>query len=91
MNKLKQWERATDNLRGVFIEKYFSDVPVDSYWVGSEIGGVLFINDHFFNLSDMVDYLKYDYSPEEMFQREEEMERPVEICIRDWKKFKGKV
>ena len=64
MHTLKQWEQATDNLRGVFIEKYFSDVSVDSYWVGDEIGGILFINDFFFNLSNMVDYLKYDYLEE---------------------------
>ena len=46
---LKNWEEATEALTFEFILKYF-DEGADTYWIGDEIGGVLFVNDWFFNL-----------------------------------------
>jgi 3-hydroxy-3-methylglutaryl CoA synthase len=70
MNKnefLKEWERATENLAQYFIARYFGD-GADTYWVADEIGGVLYINDYFFSLSDMVDFIRYGYSKDKMFE-----------------------
>jgi len=90
MNIIEQWEQATDNLRDAFIDKYFSGVVVDSYWVGDVVGEITFINDHFFSVEDMVNYLRYDYSAQEMFQREDEREDdPHGMNIKTWKKLKA--
>jgi len=76
MNKsefIKEWERSTENLAQYFIARYFGSAnevgnTSDNYWVADAIGGVLYINDYFFNLSDIVDFIKYDYSKDKMFE-----------------------
>ena len=67
MNELKQWEEATTNLANYFIAKYFGK-DTDNWWISQDIGGTLCINDYFFNLSDIVDFLKYKYSKKKMFE-----------------------
>lgn len=62
-----EWEEATEKLSRHFIKRYFDD-PTDTYWIANDIGGVLEINDYFFSLNDMVNYLKYGYSETEMFE-----------------------
>lgn len=90
---LKSWEYATKNLAEYFSARYFGN-GAEMYWVADDIAGVLFINDYFFNLSDMVDFIRYDYSKEKMFEYYEyslecsdKKENPV--CIRDYKKLKN--
>ena len=64
----KQWEIATQNITNIFTEKYFKGVISDIYWVADEVGGVLTVNDYFFNLSDIIDFIRYDYKVEDMFE-----------------------
>lgn len=90
--RLENWEKETENLKDYFIARYF-DTPVDVYWVNSEIGGVLVINDYFFSLQDIVDYIKYDYSKKKMFERYDYVLRCMEdnrviINIKHYKKLK---
>jgi hypothetical protein len=66
---LKEWEAATENLKEAFIVRYFMNASCDDYyWVADQIGGVLSVNDYFFNLDSIVDYIRYKYTPEEMFE-----------------------
>ena len=65
-NLLQTWEDVTDNLAFRFAEKYFGkNVEVD--WVAEDIGGVCVISDYFFNLGDMVDFMRYHYTRKKMF------------------------
>jgi len=89
---LKYWERATQDLMAHFVEKYFG-VDADTYWIAGEVGKVLYVNEYFFSMTDIVDFIKYKYTPKQMFAYYDyKMTLPVQgrcqICIRDWKKIK---
>jgi hypothetical protein len=88
---LKEWERATENLKEYFISKYFTET--EAWWVSDEIGGVLYVNDHFFNLEDIVDYIRYNYSKDKMFENYEYKmkcieEKVIPINIKNYKLLK---
>lgn len=89
---LEDWERHTQRLADYFVKKYFVSEAND-YWIGGDVGGVLAVNDYFFSLSDMVDYLRYRYSKNKMFSHYdytlkcyEKDERPINI--KNWIKLK---
>lgn len=63
---LRAWEDATIDLCNHFTLKYF-DKDADVYFVADEIGKVLAINDYFFDLDEILDFLKYNYSKKMMF------------------------
>ena len=71
IKELKQWDKATDNLARYFIKKYFGE-GIDNYyyWIGSqnEDKEVLAIGDYLFDLNDIVNFIRYDYSATEMFE-----------------------
>jgi len=52
-----------------FIIKYFGKLEdIDYWWVADEVGGVLSVNDYFFNLRDMIDFVRHNYSKKMMFE-----------------------
>lgn len=63
----KQWEESTDQLAHAFAKHYF-DEDYLLWWVANQIGGTICINDHYFNLDRMVDYLRYQYTSQELFE-----------------------
>ena len=66
--KLTNWEKETNILRNIFIEKYFGEVDeYDFWWIGEEIGGTLAVNDYFFNLERILDALRYNASKKKFF------------------------
>ena len=65
---LKEFNSVCNKLKKIFVKKYFGKTVSDVYWVSDEIGGVLAINDYFFSLSDMVDFLRYNYPVAKMFE-----------------------
>jgi hypothetical protein len=92
ISTLKSWEKITQELTDLFIKKYFGK-DAEWYWVADEIGGVLYVNDRFFNLSDIVDFLKCGYTPKQMFRyydyrlENQEKGKPV-INIKNYLKLK---
>ena len=64
---LTSWEYATNNLAEYFSARYFGN-GAESYWVADDIGGVFVIADYFFNLSDMVAFLRNNYTKKAMFE-----------------------
>ena len=70
---LTEWEKATEKLTRLFLERYFGDEPSDweYYWVAGEIGRVLYINDSFFDLDRIVEAIKYKATPEQLFDYQE--------------------
>jgi hypothetical protein len=63
---IEEWEEATENLKEYFVDKYFKDA--EYWWVADEVGGVLYVNDYFFDLADVVDYIRYNYPRKKMFE-----------------------
>jgi hypothetical protein len=89
---IQMWEEATESLKLLFIDKYFGKDP-EFYWIADDIGGVLFVNDFFFDLSDIVDFLKYRYSPNKMFEYYDyrlrlQTKNKLPINIKSYKKLK---
>lgn len=64
--QLENWEKATEELTTLFLEKYF-DGETDYYWVGADIGGVLFVGDYFFNFDRIVEAIKYQATKKQLF------------------------
>lgn len=64
--KLNKWENETDEVTHLFIIKYFGR-DADFYWVADIVGGVLYVNDYFFNLDRILEALKYNASAAKLF------------------------
>lgn len=93
---LQKWEEATQDLADYFAYKYFGKDLSDVYWIGDEVGGVLALNDYFFNTQDMVDFLRYKYSVKDMFdyydyKMDMQMKKKEYMNIDNWKKLKKKI
>ena len=95
-NKITQeWENATMDLTEYFINKYFGkSKSIESYWIADDIGGCLVVNDYFFNLGDIVDFIKYRYTPTKMFEyydyalKAHELGAEYVVNIKNYKKMK---
>jgi hypothetical protein len=89
---LSFWENSVDDVAEYFRLKYFGKNS-ESWWIAEEVGGVFYINDYFFNLKDMVDFIKYKYSSTKMFEYYEYSlgcaeEGVSPINIKNYKKLK---
>lgn len=66
---LKEWENKTLQLGDYFVKRYFGKKEnVEYYWIADDVGGVLAVADYFFNLNDIVEFLRYHYSKDMMFK-----------------------
>jgi hypothetical protein len=88
---IKEYERIAESIGAYFCNKYFKTDDYD--WVAEQKGGVLMVGDYFFSLETMLDYLRYKYGVDKMFEYydydlEERRKGEYPICIRDWKKLK---
>lgn len=80
-------------LSALFVEKYFGKNiwAQNIWWVDDEIGSVLHINDYYFSLKYIIDFLEYKYTRKQMFEYYYyvlNLEEKTPICIRDWNKLK---
>lgn len=90
---ITKWEKATNELARIFAKQYYD--TDDFYWVADDIGGVLNIADDFFEVNDILDYMRYEYPTDKMFEHHqyaqemwEKEEEDSIICIRDYIKLK---
>ncbi len=93
IKELDKWLDVTQEVTTHFIKKYFGKGDHDSYWIADQVGGVLFINDYFFSMNDIIDFLISGYTEKQMFdyyhyRQEKYEEEDVIINIRNWKKLK---
>ena len=71
---LLKWEEACEELAYDFLEELYShyvdgeQYHDDSFWVGEEIGGVLSWGDYFVDMGNIVDYFRYNYTPDKFFE-----------------------
>lgn len=71
MRKIKQldnWIKAAEQIKDYFVLMYYGKGDHDSYWIADEVGGVFFINDNFYSVNDMVDFLIANYTEKQMFE-----------------------
>jgi len=90
-NLIKEFEIIAESIGAYFCSKYFD--TDDFYWVGKQIGGMLEINDCWFSLDDMLNFMRYNYTKKQMFDYYDyalnvKTDDKYPICIRDWKKLK---
>lgn len=91
---LTSWKNETQKLTNYFIERYYGfNFEPDCYWVANEIGGILYINDSFFSLDDICNFIRYNYSKKEMFEyydlrlKDQIKDKPFPN-IENWRKLK---
>jgi hypothetical protein len=96
MNKdLQNWYKATDKLAKSFTKHYFGK-DAEMWWIAGQVGGVLFINDRFYSIQDIVDYIQYKYSEKDMFDHHDEMLRraekgmSIDANIKNWRQLRKK-
>lgn len=84
---IKQHEIAANQIADFFIKKYFGiPRPNDFYWVGGQVGSVAHINDYYFDLLEMIEYLKNSASRKQLFDYydyalNEERTRPYSVTL----------
>ena len=86
-------EKAIDEFKDYFIERYFGG-NLDASWVGNIKAGVLSVGDYFLDFEDLLDFVRYDYSEDEVYEyleyRLEQIEtigeKDIIINIKNWKK-----
>ena len=88
----KQYIDICNQIADFFTTKYFKNYS-ERWWIGDDVGGVMGINDYFFTMDDMLDYLKYKYSFKLMdkhywYTIDAYEKKKTRICIRDYKKLK---
>ena len=95
---LKQWEEETEMLTEYFVERYFGK-DADWFWIAGDVGGCIEVGDYFFNLANIVDFIRYKYTRKQMFEwynyiidygmkPKKDRTDGEGICIRDYKKLK---
>lgn len=94
MSIVKEYEEICGKVARHFGRRYFG-TDIESYWIANEIGGCYYINDRFFNVGDMIDYIKYHYTPEQMFEYYDysiacKETGQTEVNIKNYKKLKIK-
>ena len=69
MKEIKEYENAVENLTIAFAKKYFKDAYeyTKEDWIANQIGGIIFMNDYYFSVDDMVDYMRNKATVKEMF------------------------
>jgi len=95
--KLLKWQEVSDELAFFFVEKYFG-VDVDFYWIADDVGGTIEVNDYFFDMSSITDFIKYNYSRKMMFKyydyvleyhsKKKDKDSDYLINIKNYKKLK---
>ena len=65
-NKIKEWEKLTDEITSKFLYDYFDDVDPEYYYIANEIGGVFNYADYSFNFSDVLTCYNLDITFEQL-------------------------
>ena len=88
-----KYETACKELATSFLGKYYPEdklEDIDVYFVADDVTGILFIGDMFYSIDDMYQYIKYDYSYDELYDRYHESlnaltEKKTFYNIKNWK------
>lgn len=66
---LQNYENNVIEITKIFCKKYFGDCYKyhDDDWIGGDVGGIISINDYYFNFSDILTALEYKATEKELF------------------------
>jgi hypothetical protein len=71
MKLIKEYENIINKIAERFLKDLYKedyiDVNTDSYWVADEVGGVFYFHGYFICMNVIIDYFKYNYTPDEFF------------------------
>lgn len=69
MKQLENYYKAVEDLTKLFCKRYFKNFYNyrASDWVGGDIGGVICINDYWFNVKNIETAIKYKATKKELF------------------------
>ena len=94
MNKsqLPILEKEINRFALYFEKRYFGTNLEDTTWVADLTGETISIADYYFTLTDMMNFIRYNYSEEDMFNYYDYAvdtygEDKITVCIRDWRKL----
>jgi len=69
MVNLKLWEKHVTLLTDEFVLLCFDeDALLHYFWVGGELGGVLCVGDYFFSFNMIVEFFRYNATPDQLFE-----------------------
>ena len=63
---IKEYKAICNQIFDIFVDKYFHG-DAETQW-GDEVGGIIFIDDYHFSITDMLEYMKYKYSKKDVFK-----------------------
>jgi len=69
--ELKNYYKACEALKDKFLEALYPNEPEyydDAYWIAECIGEVLTWGDWCVDMNKIVDYFKYDFTPDKFFE-----------------------
>lgn len=92
LTTLQAYHLACNELLSDFIKIYFCDEDigfddVHHFWAGGDIGAVVFINDYFFNMTDIADAIDLMIEKESLFEWYEQWTDPKKrkkINLKTW-------
>ena len=67
---IKEYNAICNIIVDIFVKKYFNK-DAERWWVADEVGSGISIDDCYFSMEDILEYMKYKYSKKKMFERHE--------------------
>lgn len=65
---LTNYELACESIALEFTLQYYADVDSEFYWIGDQVGGLLSVNDEFYDMQFMVEALRLKIGVKKMFE-----------------------
>jgi hypothetical protein len=90
---LGNYYTACQVLADHFVNHYFGKDVSDMWWIGGEISGVLAVNDYYFDMDTMEQFLRHHYSKKLMFEYyeaklEADTKNKTIANIKNWRHFR---
>lgn len=64
---IAEYENAVNKIADDFVEKYYRKYDPDSWWIGNQVGGVLAVNDDFWDFYQILQATKLKPSKRQLF------------------------
>ncbi len=90
IKSLLEWELCSQRLADYFVKKYFGK-SADWYWIADEVGGTIEVNDFFFDINDIADFIRNKYTTPDLlafYQELSDNNFERKASIKYWKQLK---
>jgi len=65
---IEEYDAICYRIVDIFVKKYFNK-DAERWWVADEVGGGISIDNCYFSMTDILEYMKYGYSKKDMLKR----------------------